>query len=339
MDRRKFFTNTAAATALGGLTSFCQFPGEAEQTEQTSLIKPSKLSAGDKIGIITPGSGLLAGQYETIVENIEKTGLTPVYSKYLRSQNGFIAGTDEQRLEDLHTMFEDDSIKAIICGRGGYGSARILDQIDYTLIRNNPKVFVGFSDITALHSAFLKNSGLVSFHGPVGASVFSDYTLKNFKSVLMRGEQTSFQTNSDYYVIEGGETSGQLVGGNLSIVMSLMGTPYELDMDGKILFLEEIGEKPYRIDRMLTQLSLAGKLQKLKGIVLGNWAHCDVSASLKTSFTLKETLKERLGDLGIPCAYGFKIGHVDDNSTLPFGLSVYFDADNKILKLLEKPVV
>ncbi len=350
MKRRKFLSQSTAATAGVSLMACSPVASKEideipsaerkEAQEGLSRIKPKKLTKGDTIGVITPGSGLKDGQFEKIIENIEAIGLKPKYTSNLKRHNGFLAAKDEDRLSDIHSMFSDDEVAGIICGRGGYGSARILDKIDYDLIRANPKPFIGFSDVTALLSAFSLKSGLVGFHGPVASQEFTDYTKENLKAVLMEGmANVGFGKTSEYYTITSGRVSGILAGGNLSIICSLEGTPYALDFTDKIVFIEEIKESPYRIDRMLTQLLLSGKLAKAKGIVFGDFYDCDV-VDKPGVYNLKDVLTERVSSLNMPIAYGFKIGHVPDNSTIPYGIRATLDTTtNGTLTLDEKAVV
>ena len=245
-------------------------------------------------------------------------------------------------------MFSDKSIDAIWCVRGGYGSARILPMLDYDMIKANPKVLIGYSDITALlHGIFLE-TGLVCFHGPVGASNFTTYTTKQATNVLMTPkanyvipfpEENLTKSDKSYqpFVVKAGKVTGQLIGGNLTLVTSLMGTPYELDLKGKLVFLEDIGEKPYRIDRMFTQLLLAGKLQDAAGIVLGVFSDCEAKIG-DNSLTLRETIEDRFSKLGIPVIYGMSFGHIGNNFTIPMGINATLDTSNRTLTLLETAV-
>ena len=269
---------------------------------------------------------------------------------YIRSQYGSMAGNDDQRVADLYRMFEDPTIKGIWCARGGYGAARLLAQIDFRLLRRYPKVFVGYSDITALHCAIQRKSSFTTFHGPVGSSNFTEYTVAHLQATL-------FQSQSNYtisiapdqleegvadptylpYTITPGLATGALTGGNLSLLSALAGTAYLPDLKGKLLFIEDIGEKPYRLDRMLTTLRQAWPLEQAAGIVLGVFAGCEASAG-SLSLNLRETLTDRLGDLGIPVFYGCSFGHIDHMCTLPMGIQAQLDTEAQTLTLLEPSV-
>jgi muramoyltetrapeptide carboxypeptidase len=248
-----------------------------------------------------------------------------------------------------------------MCGRGGYGSGRILPYLDYDLIRQHPKVFIGFSDITAMLYAIYGKSGLVCFHGPVGTSDYSDITTEYFRKLLMEPPAEVVYTNQDVkpeidteineegleveveslpemITLSPGTAGGELIGGNLSLISMLSGTDYDLDMRGKIVFIEDVGEAPYRLDRMLTQLLLAeDKLPSAAGVVLGIFSGCEAD-DLDRSLSLAQVLQDRLAGLNIPVLYGLSFGHIAQNMTLPFGLKARLDADNKKLVLLEKPV-
>lgn len=269
--------------------------------------------------------------------------------KYATAINGFLAGTDAQRVEDIHWAFSDKEIDAIWCVRGGYGLSRILPQIDYRLIKRNPKVFIGYSDITALHLAIHQNTGLVTFHGPVASSTYSDYPKKHIVNTLMelvvpaRIEISSDNAakNTLLYkteVITNGTARGRLIGGNLSLLSALAGTPYGLRIiKGKILFAEDVGEKPYRIDRMLTQLRQSVNLRDLAGIALGIFEGCE--APDDKSQTVIDVVKDQLGGLGIPVIYGLSFGHIRDQFTLPIGVKAELDVQSASLTLLESGVV
>jgi muramoyltetrapeptide carboxypeptidase len=248
-------------------------------------------------------------------------------------------------------MFERDDVKGIVCARGGYGCTRILPLLNYDLIRKNPKVLIGYSDVTALLYGLYQKVGLVSFHGPVGISTFNDYSVDSFKKVLMDPDSiTLFKNLTSGYdenvygvtTIVKGKGKGRLVGGNLSIMVSLIGTEYDLDYAGKIIFIEEIGEEPYRIDRMLTQMIQARKFENAAGVMMGIFRKCEVKeedASFSKSFNLMEVLKDRLSSLKIPVVYGMSFGHVKDKFTIPFGALAELNADKQTFALLEKAVL
>jgi muramoyltetrapeptide carboxypeptidase len=249
----------------------------------------------------------------------------------------------------LHQAFGDREIKAVWCVRGGYGATRFLPDLDFKLIEKNPKIFIGYSDITALHLAIHQNTGLVTFHGPVAASTFSDYTKNHMAGVLINPsapykielspvniakESNLFKTET----ITRGKCRGKLIGGNLSLLAAMAGTDFALrDTKGKILFIEDIGEQPYRIDRMLTQLKQTIDLRQLAGIALGVFEDCNPKDM--TSQSLIEVFRDRLGNLGIPVIYGLSFGHIRDQFTLPFGIEAEMDTETATMTFLESAVI
>lgn len=313
-------------------------------------VKPRRLSKGDTIGVITPGSYISDKGLEKGVRNLEGLGLEVKLGKNVRAQRGFNAGTDQQRLDDLHTMFEDESVAGIWCARGGYGTTRLLPYIDYDLIAKNPKIFIGYSDITALLQAFYVETGLVGFHAAVASSEFTRYTKRYLKRILFddkretefepsRSNRRKGRRNPAYNnrAITNGRARGRLVGGNLSLLAALAGTPWALDVRNRLVFMEDIGEKPYRIDRMLTQLRQASNLERANAIALGVFEDCEAGKD-DLSLTLEETINDRIGDLNIPSAYGLSFGHIDDQIVLPIGIEAELDADTQTLRLLESAV-
>ncbi|HCY74541.1 MAG TPA: LD-carboxypeptidase [Ignavibacteriales bacterium] len=359
MNRKKFITSLSAASVGAAVFPF-QILGQPSRSESRDLegllkdeppiIKPPRLKAGDKLAIVAPGSYISEEELQDSIKNLNQLGFETTYSKKVLLQSGYFAGTDKDRADDLMEKFSDKSVKGIVCARGGYGCARILPLLDYEVIRSNPKVLIGYSDITALLYGIYKKSGLITFHGPVGTSTFNDYSVNNFNKVLINPERTSLFPNSTsgedeniYGVttITKGKGKGRLVGGNLSIMVSLIGTEFDVDYSNKIIFIEEIGEEPYRVDRMLTQMIQAGKFENAAGVMMGIFRKCEVkkeSDLTAKSFTLMEVLKDRLGSLKIPVVYGMSFGHVKDKFTIPFGLLAELDAGKQTFTLLEKAV-
>lgn len=351
MERRKFIKATALASMVTGLT-FTAAKAKNKRSETHTLIKPQKLNKGDTIGLITPASAVSREAFEKSIENLENLGFKVKYSENMRVKKGFLAGTDNQRLTDLHAMFENPEVAGVVCARGGYGSGRLLPNINYDLIKSNPKVLVGYSDITALLFAIHAKTGLVCFHGPVGASEYSDFTTDQFEKTLIRGKNKSVierpkhwdeieEPTFDLLKINTGAATGALLGGNLSLIVSMMGTPFDLDFDDKIVFIEDVGESPYRVDRMLTHLLNSGKLHKAKGLALGVFAGCETKPDdpdFSQSLSLREVLEDRLANLNIPVLYGLPIGHIDDNSTLPFGIKAELDVEKARLTILDSGV-
>jgi muramoyltetrapeptide carboxypeptidase len=321
----------------------------SQKTTKPKLIKPKRLKSGDTVGIIAPSSGIDQEDLDKAMKNMADLGLKTKPGKSVSKANGFLAGNDKERLEDLHWAFSDKSIDAVWCIRGGYGATRFLPKIDYNLIRKNPKIFIGYSDITALHTAIYQNCGLVTFHGPVAASTFSDYAKKHVVNVLMNPttpykielspdnvakEGKEFKTQ----VITKGTAKGKLIGGNLSLLTAMAGTPFGLrDTKGKLLFIEDVGEKPYRLDRMFVQLRQSIDLKQLAGIALGVFADCD--APDDKSQTVIDVVKDQLGDLGIPVIYGLSFGHIRDQFTLPVGIEAEMDTEKATITFLESGVI
>jgi len=346
MKRRELLKSAALLPFLG---SFVFGKGNNSTQKSKKIIKPKRLKQGDTVGVIAPSSGLPAEDFDKAVKNLSDLGFKIKIGKYARAKNGFLAGTDKERLEDLHWAFSDSEIKAVWCVRGGYGASRILPAIDYNLIRKNPKIFIGYSDITAPHLAIFQNTGLVTFHGPVGTSNYSDYTKNHVLNTLMSptekykielSEYNKTQTSNLFKteVIVKGKASGELIGGNLSLLSAMAGTPFALEnLKGKILFIEDIGEQPYRVDRMLTQIKQSIDLRELSGIALGVFEDCNPKDAATQS--LIEVLKDRLGDLGIPVIYGLSFGHIRDQFTLPLGIKAELDAENAVMTFLETCVI
>jgi muramoyltetrapeptide carboxypeptidase len=248
-------------------------------------------------------------------------------------------------------MFQDPEVKGVVCIRGGYGSGQLLAGIDYDLIRRNPKVFLGYSDITAMHLAIQRKTGLVTFHGPVPLSGFTDYTIEHFRKALFEKQPLGTLTNPPetnelrpkhtLRTIRGGKARGRLTGGTLSLILATMGTPFEIETRGRILFLEDVDEQPYSIDRMLTNLRLAGKLQAAAGIVFGECSDCaprDYKPSFNSTLLLGEVLDEILGGLKAPVLSGLTFGHTPDQLTLPEGVMATLDADRGELIIEETAV-
>lgn len=350
MNRKKFLTSLSVASAGAAVFNPLTF-SKTFLPDESPVIKPPRLKAGDKLGIIAPGSYISEEELQDSIKNLNQLGFDTTYSDKILLQSGYFAGTDEDRADDLMEKFSDKSVKGIVCARGGYGCSRILPMLDYNVIRKNPKVLIGYSDVTALLYGIYEKAGLVSFHGPVGTSTFNDYSVDNFKRVLMEPERTALFTNSTSGTDENtygvttivkGKGKGRFVGGNLSIIVSLIGTKYDVDYSNKIVFIEEVGEEPYRVDRMLTQMIESGKFKHAAGIMMGIFRKCEVkndSDLTSKSFTLMEVLKDRLSNLKIPVVYGMSFGHVTDKFTIPFGALAELDADKQTFTLLEKAVI
>lgn len=321
----------------------------AMQSNSKTIVRPRALRPGDTVGLITPSTYVTdPDRLELVRRTIDYLGLKAKWGANVGKREGYLGGSIQARIDDLHAAFADPGIKAIFCVRGGYGSAMLLDRIDFPLIRRNPKIFVGYSDITALHLGIHQQTGLVTFHGPVTLSRFSDYTLDCFKRALFEpkplgvlgnpAEKNQLRPNHLTRVIRPGKATGPLTGGNLTLISTTMGTPWEIDTAGKILFIEGVDEQPYSMDRMLTQLRLAGKFRDVKGLIIGECAGCvprDYKPSFESTFSLGEVLDNILGDLKVPVLTGMTIGHTEDQLTLPLGVSATLDTAAATLTIEE----
>lgn len=345
MFRRRFFQHTGLALLASLLRTSMT---KAIPVPASGWLKPARLQEGATIGLIAPASPASDEKIEKALANLAALGFRVKAGASLRARTGYLAGPDSVRLADLHQAFADPEVDAVWCVRGGYGITRLLPQVDYHLIRKNPKPFIGYSDVTALHLAIGLRTGLTTFHGPVGASDFPDNTLAHFKAVLMQpvapytitapGSQDELPGEAYRpYTISAGTAQGALTGGNLSLLSALAGTPFEPSFRDKIVFIEEVGEQPYRVDRMLTQLLQATDLRQAAGIALGVFEDC-APKNADFSFSLSETLYDRLGSLGVPVVYGLPFGHVAHQATFPYGVHAALDADTLTLTLLEKGV-
>jgi len=310
------------------------------------MLKGKKLKIGDTIGIIGPsGTVREAGEVDCAIEYIQQLGFKVKVGLSAHEKYGYLSGSDDVRARDINAMFADQEVDAIVCTRGGYGTMRILDRLDYDVIRANPKIFVGFSDITAIHAALLKECGLVTFHGPMATrwkAEFPDgFTQNAFYRTVMHAAPAGKINNAEGYrareTVNPGCAEGMLVGGNLMLITSLLGTPYELDTKGKILFLEEIGEWTYCVDRMLTQLRLAGKLDDCAGVIFGDFCDCPVEYP-EFGLSLEEVIRDIVAPCGKPVFTGMQAGHVSPKITLPLGVRCRMDADACTLTVLEAAV-
>ena len=313
-----------------------------------NLIKPQALQRGDNVALLCPSgrpanpSQLLQGKC-----TLEELGFRVLVGKHALNRYGDFAGTDEERLADFHEAWANPEVKALIACRGGNGAIRLLPRIDYDLIRNNPKLFMGASDITGFHLAIHKKTGLVTLHG-TGAEFMkaTRYTYEIHKRALTSrlplGEILDPVAESPYpppsppcrMVISEGRASGPLIGGNLTLIAQTMGTPYEIDTKDAILFLEDVQEEPHILDSMLTQLSLAGKFRAAAGIMVGAVVDGEPQGAFLTNFSFEELLQQHLGDLGIPVIYGLRLGHTKDKCVLPIGVQATFEAMGEEVRVM-----
>ncbi|HEV8581873.1 MAG TPA: LD-carboxypeptidase [Thermoanaerobaculia bacterium] len=314
-------------------------------------VRPVRLQPGDTVGLVDPASALWEPvRVEIVEESLAALGFKTKRGANLLARRGYFAGSDEQRAADLNAMFADPEVRAIHCVRGGWGCARLLPLLDWKTIERHPKIVLGYSDITALLLSLHARTGLVTFHGPVGGSQWNPFNVGYLKRVLQEGEAVTFENlkeigEDDLTVVENrvqtlrpGTARGRLLGGNLTVLASLVGTPYLPDWDGCILFLEDVEEAPYRIDRMLTQLRLAGILQQARAVIWGNCTDCKPGEGFG-SLTIGEVLRDHVLPLGVPAWQGAMIGHIERQFTLPVGVEVEVDAAAGTLRMLEPAVV
>ena len=310
------------------------------------IILPKSVKKGDKIGIISPSAATADKiQFDFAKETMESLGFQVQLGKNLKNRRGHLAGRDEERAADLNGMFADSEIKAIICIRGGSGAARILPLIDYKNIQNNPKPLLGYSDITALHNAIHAKTGLITFHGPNGTGSWNLFNVRQFENIFFKKELVAFeneQVKGDDLIVKQnriqtirpGRVKGKILGGNLTVLTSLSGTPYLPDYKNAILFIEDIGEDPYKIDRMMSTLMLNGTLSQIKGFIFGQCTDCNPSGGYG-SLTLDDILEDYILPLNIPAYKGAMIGHIPKQFIVPMGSQVEMNADAGTFKLVE----
>lgn len=299
---------------------------------------PKRLKKGDTVGIISPSSPPNLENLKKALPFLESLGLNIKMGKSVEAKNGHLAGTDDERLADLHAMFEDPEVAGIICAGGGYGAARYTDRIDFQMIKENPKVFWGYSDITFLHTAIGEYAELATFHGPmlasdVGKETFHERSARMFGQLFGPFELFYSEEISPLTALAGGVAQGELVGGNLSLIRSGIGTKFELDVKGKILLIEDIDEEPYQVDELLNHLKMARKFDEAAGIVIGDFKNAEAK-NKERLLTLDEVLDDYFKDLKVPVVKGFKIGHCEPHFSVPLGVPARLDADAKTLTIL-----
>lgn len=303
-------------------------------------VYPAALHTGDTVALISSASHAHnAADIAKARNRLEALGLHVIDGKSIRLKDAYFAGPDNIRAQDINNMFSNPMIKAIFEVRGGWGSARLLDDIDFNIIEANPKIFMGFSDITSLLLAINKKTGLVTFHGPMGASYdWTKYTVSQIKNILFKKLAVTLENpkNKITHTITSGTATGEIIGGNLSVILSMVGTPYLPSFKGKILFIEDVGEDMYKVDRMLNQLKQMGALSELKGFIFGTCAHC--TTKIPGSFTLAQLLDHYIAPLGIPSISGAMIGHQSDMLVIPEGAPVTLNATTGTIQL-QRPAV
>jgi muramoyltetrapeptide carboxypeptidase len=290
------------------------------------------LQQGARVALVAPAGGLAdPAQLDAACENARSLGWIPVPGRNVSLVTGYLAGTDAERVADLNVALADESIDAIWCVRGGYGAMRLLREIDYRSLSDNPRPLIGFSDITALHAAIYRECGIVSFHGPTARGQLTEFSRKSLIAAVV-DQAGSCGTARQGRTISGGTARGRLAGGNLALVTALLGTPWSVDFDDAILVLEDVDEAAYRVDRMLRQLLLSGSLERCAGIVAGDFRPPGTEPS-DWNQRIDEIIAEAAVEAGIPCITGAPFGHIDDMWTLPLGAQVVLDADKRTLTL------
>ena len=298
-------------------------------------LKPRALRPGDRVAIIAPASYPHRDDFNAGCDALRRLGYVPVYDDSIFDRELYFAGSTERRVRELEQAFEDDTVKAIVCARGGYGSNYLLGKVGVNKIAAHPKIFVGYSDLTSLMTYFYDQIGLVTFHGPMVAKDFNKSDGVDASSWRFALEQPSSfapAANSTLRPLAAGEAEGILYGGCLSMLAESLGTPYEIHTSGTILFIEDVAAHPYQIDRMLMHLKLAGKLNQVRGLVFGEMLDCGPAAT--QSFSLEEIITRVVADLNVPVAYGLRSGHVSrQNITLPMGVNASLRVDTSSVKL------
>lgn len=342
------------AAALG-LTATALLPqlvsAQTSPSQNLERIFPKRLKIGNTVGLIAPGYSVKPDVLDDAKQALRVMGLKPYHTDRIIGNHGYFSNTDSERAQDLNEMFANAEIDGILCARGGYGCTRILSLIDYENIMRHPKVLIGFSDVTALLNGIQKETGLVGFHGPVGSTLNDPYSMKQLRNIVMHPKENfiienielqdlALGTDPEYerYTITKGTATGKLVGGSLTLINALIGTPHEIDFTGTLICIEEVEEAPYRIDRMLTQLIEGDTFTKAAGIIFGVFAGCNSSTN-SDSFSLKEVILDRIMPLNIPAVYGMSFGHVENNFTFPIGINAKLNTQKMSLQLLEKAVV
>ncbi|MCU0881766.1 MAG: LD-carboxypeptidase [Hyphomonadaceae bacterium] len=352
-DTQPAFHRRALIAALAATLLPASAPaiGTNDMPETTSLTRPPRLRRGDTIGLVAPSGATYEADDRALVEEVVRAlGFVPKHGAHTMDRYGYLAGQDRDRAADVNAMFADREVKALLCVRGGWGAARMLPFLDYEMIAANPKAVLGYSDITGLHMALQARAGMVSFHGANAANAWGPISVASFNEQLVDAgtplfrnpvarEDRLVQRRGRTVVLGRGKARGRLIGGNLTVFSALAGTPYMPDTRGAILVLEDTNEAEYRIDRMLTQLALAGILPGLAGFVFGQCTDCRGEGGGYGNFTLSEILDQHIRPLGIPAFHGAMFGHIADQPFLPLGADVEIDADAGTMQVLAPAVV
>jgi muramoyltetrapeptide carboxypeptidase len=345
-SRREFLGLTGAAALA---TAAPRLGARQPRPTNAPIVKPPRLQPGDTIGLIEPASaGFESMPLQIAIETIEALGLKARLGAHVRERYGYLAGSDRDRADDVNRLFADPSVNGIVAVRGGWGCARLLPYLDFKTIAKHPKILIGYSDLTALLLPVFAKTGIVTFHGPLGVSKWNSFNVDYVRRVLFGAEAVTFenvketndtlvQTENRIQTITPGVARGRILGGNLSVLSGIVGSGYLPDWSDRILFIEEVEERIYRVDRMLTQLKLAGILDKLRGVVFGNCTKCTPGEGYG-SLTLEEVLDDHIKPLGVPAWSGAMIGHIDRQFTIAEGVEVEIDAALGTIRMLEPAV-
>jgi len=352
--RRRYFLKsgaTAGVMALAG-AKMAAVPGLVHSDAPFAPLKPKRLQPGDTVGLVAPATAVFQDVEQDIArESLEALGLKVKLGPHMRDRHGYLGGEDKARADDINHFFGDSSISAVLPIRGGWGCARLLPYLDFDLIKKNPKVLMGYSDITALHNSIQAKTGLITFHGPLGGGRWDAWSVDYMKRVVFGGEAVTMsnpksmndrnsltQIDNRTRTITPGKARGRIMGGNLTVLTAILGSPYVPDYSNAILFLEDVQENLYRIDRMLTSLKLAGILSKAKGVIFGTCSECGPGNDNYAALTMEEILADHVKSLGVPAWQGAMIGHNTPQWTIPFGLEVEIDATACTVTMLESGV-
>ncbi|MEA5508481.1 LD-carboxypeptidase [Crocosphaera sp. UHCC 0190] len=346
LNRRQFLTaSLASLTLLSSLSP-------TMLAANSPIIKPRKLKPGSGVGLVSPaGTTFIKQDIDIVQDAVKSLGLVPYLAPHLLDQYGYLAGKDQDRAADINQFFTDPKIDILLPIRGGWGCARMLPYLDFNLIKNNPKIIIGFSDLTALLIAIYAKTGLVTFHGPNGFTSWRPDQVNSFKETLFLGEKVTFKNQPDgedsdrlmqvknrIQTITPGTANGKLIGGNLSVLSGIIGSQYVPSFKGHILFVEDVGENIYRIDRLLTHLKIAGVLDSLSGFIFGQCVNCSPDGDY-ASLTLEQVLNDHIKPLGIPAWSGAQIGHIEPVLTFPMGIEVEINSNTGTINYLESGVI
>lgn len=306
------------------------------QKKIRKVIYPLPIKEGECLGLVAPAGSLISKKkFDAGVQILEQKGFRVKFNYKLLNTKGYLAGADRDRADDFNRMWSDPEVKGLIAARGGYGSIRMIHLLDMKQIQKNPKILIGFSDLSVLINTVTRKTGLVTYHGPVVTTLteINKSSLASFFDVLSGHSPQCFKPSS-FKMLKDGNARGVLSGGNLTTLVHTIGTPYEIPWDKAILFIEDIGEQPYRLDRLLTHLSQGGRLQKIKGLILGTFTDDEKKENAQMQRTVRKRVIELLGDYEIPVWANLPVGHSRRNISLPIGVEVEMDSDKNILRFL-----